>query len=205
MIARSACRPSDPNKIDSILALHHTAQRLLQPYDVIVPFAPDLNDFLPVERVEVRRTFGHLISLIQAVALLYQFQREVNDTGQLIATLDDYEIVRAYLAEPLARSLGCALTPAAKRLLGHARELGSFSVRDLVGGASGCENTVRSRIMELEGAGQVRVIEEGKGRKPTRYATLENPPSVAGLSLPDLRRRNYPSTQTTQQSVEVNT
>jgi len=189
-IALSACQPSTPDKADSILALHHTAQRLLKPYDVLVPFAPDLRGCLPAERVEVRRTFGHLISLIQAVALLHQFQREITDDGLLIATLADYEIVRAYLAEPLARSLGCGLTPGAKELLEYVRLDGEYTVPDLEGKFSISVGTIRSRNKELLAAGQVRLVAKGKGRSPDSYVAVSNAPPLHGLDLPDLRYRH---------------
>ena len=88
-IARSASVPGDPDTPDSILALHHAAQRLLKPLDVVIPFALELKDCLPLERIEVRRTFGHLISLIRTVALLFQKQRRITDNGQIIAQTDD--------------------------------------------------------------------------------------------------------------------
>jgi len=96
-MAASVSKVHDPDRADSTIALHHTAQRLLQSIGVVIPFANKLRDCLPIERIEVRRTFGHLISLIQAVALLHQFQRERNQNGQIIATLDDYDVVRQYL------------------------------------------------------------------------------------------------------------
>ena len=160
---------------------------------------------LPAGRVEVRRTFGHLISLIGAVALLHQRQRETNDSGQLIATIGDYEIVRAYLVEPLARSLGCTLTPGAKQLAQYIPSLSEFTVSDLEGKVSGSENTIRSRIKELLRARQVRIVEKGSGRNPTRYAMVENPPPLVGLDLPDLRSRDRVSEQANREPVAVNT
>ena len=68
-LAQSASTPFDPDTTDSVIALHHTAHRLLEPASVLVPFAHQLTDSLPKDRLEVRRTFGHLLSLIKAVAL----------------------------------------------------------------------------------------------------------------------------------------
>ncbi|MHC4618379.1 MAG: hypothetical protein ACYTEQ_11575 [Planctomycetota bacterium] len=187
-IAQSASQPTDADTPDSIIALHHTAQRLLRPLEVAVPFAEELKGCLSVERVEVRRTFGHMISLIQAVALLHQFQRPKNDKGHIIATPADYEIVRRYLAEPLATSLGCALTPGAKDLLEKVKPLGEYAVTELEGQVPYSINTIRSRNRELVAAGYVVETEPAKGRSPARYMVVGSPPASQGLILPELWR-----------------
>ena len=99
--------------------------------------------------------FGHLISFIQAVALLHQYQRERNERGQIIATHKDYEVVRLYLPGPLARSLGCELTQGAKDLLEVVKDRGRFTIPDMVGETKLSDNTVRGRIKELQNTGQI--------------------------------------------------
>jgi len=68
-----------------------TVQRLLEPAEVFVPFAEKLY------RGESWRAYRRLLSLISAVALLYQHQRKRDKHGRIIAELADYEIVRKYL------------------------------------------------------------------------------------------------------------
>jgi len=186
-IADSVAVPGDPDKLDSVIALHHAAQRLLEPLGVAVPFAKELKGYLPVERVEIRRTFGHLVSLIQAVALLHQFQRTRNEHGQIVATADDYEIVRKYLAQPLATSLGCELTPGAQALLDTVRPTGEFTAPEIESEVPYSIRTVYSRIRELIAAGQVRKSEEAKGRSPAKYVVVEDAPTLHGLILPKLK------------------
>jgi len=187
-IADSASQPGDLDTPDSIIALHHAAQRLLEPLHVTVPFARALRDSLPAERVEARRTFGHLMSLIQAVALLFQKQRDRDGNGQVIATVDDYEIVRRYLVRPLATALGKMLTPGAEQLLDVVSQLGEFTVQDARAAVPGlpAENTVRGRIKELVAAGQVEVVEEGRGRVSTKYRVISDASPPHGLALPAL-------------------
>lgn len=165
-IARSASAPGDPDTSDSILALHHAAQRLLRPLDVVIPFALQLKDCLPLERIEVRITFGHLMSLIRAVALLFQKQRQNND-GQIIAQIDYYEIVRRYLIEPLATGFGRALTPGAEALLDVVAGMDDFSVYDVEPKVPYGLGTIRSRVRELAAAGQIRQAEPPRGRSAT--------------------------------------
>lgn len=187
-LAQNACAKAEPDKPDSIIALHHTAQRILQPLSVVIPFARKLASCLPDERVETRRTFGHLISLIQAVALLFQKQREQDQHSSIIATICDYEVVRRYLVKPLATALGEMLTPGAEEALDVASGMGEFTVQDLTAKLPGkpSENTVRSRIKELTAAGQVRITEQGSGPKAAKYEVVEDGPPLHGLALPDL-------------------
>ena len=185
-LARQAGKPGNPDGPDSIIALHHTAQRLLESYEVEVPYARQLIDCLPQGRLEVRRTFGHLLSFIKSVSLLHQFQRKRNAQGQLIATLEDYHVVRTHLSGPLARSLGCALTPGADRLLDIARTCTTSTVGELAAKAQCSDNTVRGRIKELIDAGQCEKIRESRGQTPASYRIPDDPPAMSGLALPDL-------------------
>ncbi len=187
-LAASVSKPRNPDERDSILALHHTAQRLLKPQNIIIPFASDLQESFKTGPVETRRTFGQLLSLIQAVTLLYQYQRDNNEFG-LIATIDDYNIVKRFLVEPLARSMGRELTPGARELLEYIPN-DDFAVKDLIGKVSGSENTIRSRVRELSGAGQIEIVEYGKGRQSYKYRLVDDPPELCGLTLPELEK-NY--------------
>lgn len=185
-LAESVSKPFDSDTPDSIIALHHSAQRLLRPCEVVVPFAKRLTTSLPIDRLEVRRTFGHLISFIQAVALLHQYQRERNERGQIIATHKDYEVVRLYLPGPLARSLGCELTQGAKDLLEVVKDRGRFTIPDMVGETKLSDNTVRGRIKELQNTGQIIKVQDSKGQTAAVYAIADNPPPLDGLVLPVL-------------------
>ena len=187
-LAQAVSVPGEPDTVDSIIALHHTAQRLLVPLDVVVPFAEELTPCLPKERLEARRSFRHLISFIQAVALLHQFQRQRDDQGRIIAVLQDYDIVREYLTGPLARSLGCGLTPGAAALLEVAEDIGeSFTVGKAATETHRSYNTARSRIKELVAAGQLVRVAQSKGRAPAKYAMATDPPPLSGLILPELK------------------
>jgi DNA primase len=83
---------------EKIKKIHRNAQRLLKPgLDVIVPYA-ELIDF-PAEHVRGRRDFPKLLSLIQVIAFLHQYQRKVN-------TIGDQEYIEAQLVDyALAYSL----------------------------------------------------------------------------------------------------
>jgi hypothetical protein len=67
---------------------------------VAVPFAMALAELVPPKAVRMRRDFGLLLTLIRAHALVHRATRTTDGDGAIVATLDDYEAVRA-LVEPL--------------------------------------------------------------------------------------------------------
>jgi DNA primase len=106
---------------ERVLRLHRNAQRLLRPLAVVNPFAPALT-FVD-SRTHTRRDHEKYLTLIDAVALLHQHQREVK-TLERAGTLVEYvEVLRADIAvanrlanEVLGRSLD-ALPPQTRRFL----------------------------------------------------------------------------------------
>jgi DNA primase catalytic core len=109
------------SEADGIVALHRNAQRLLRPLKVVNPFAEALT-FLD-ERTRTRRDHVKYLSLIDAIALLHQHQREVKRSehrGQTIeyieATAADIALANRLAHEVLGRSLD-ELPPQTRRLL----------------------------------------------------------------------------------------
>ena len=186
--------PMKQEKIESIIGLHRTIQRLLKPYNITIPFANQLTTCLPVHKPECRRAFGHLLSLIKAVSLLHQYQREKTEDGNLIATLDDYEVVRQYLTQPIARGLGVELTAGAARLLEHIEsnyEIDDpFTAHDLMEKA-GLGKIVYDRMRELRQHGHIKIKESGSGNIAAKYCRNPYPTGATGLELPDLRKSNH--------------
>jgi len=64
---------------------------------VVVPFAKVLADLVPSRAVRMRRDFRQLLTCIQAIALLYQCQRETTPDGCIKATIEDYAYARELL------------------------------------------------------------------------------------------------------------
>lgn len=65
----------------------------LQPFEVVIPFAKDLREFFP--NLLVMRTYIHrFLEYIASSTVLHQYQRERNEDGKLIATLEDYDLGR---------------------------------------------------------------------------------------------------------------
>ena len=106
---------------EAIVALHRNAQRLLRPLAVVNPYAPELT-FLDTQ-IRTRRDHEKYLTLIDAIALLHQHQREVQRTqvdGRPVeyveVELGDIETANRLAHEVLGRSLD-ELPPQTRRLL----------------------------------------------------------------------------------------
>jgi hypothetical protein len=107
---------------ERVLEVHRDAQRLLRPLLVANPYARDLT-FLD-HQTRTRRDHMKYLTLIRAIALLHQHQREVKETthqGQRVryieVTRGDIAVANRLAHEVLGRSLD-ELPPQTRRLLG---------------------------------------------------------------------------------------
>ncbi|MCU7937557.1 MAG: toprim domain-containing protein [Candidatus Thiodiazotropha sp. (ex Dulcina madagascariensis)] len=105
-----------------IIRLHHNAQRLLRPLIVSNPYATEMT-FLN-DKTRTRRDHMKYLSLINVIALLHQYQREVkhaknhkDETLEYIeVALSDIEAANKLANEVLGRTLD-ELTPQTRRML----------------------------------------------------------------------------------------
>jgi DNA primase catalytic core len=107
---------------EALVTLHQHAQRLLEPLAVVNPFAPELR-FLD-GRTRTRRDHEKYLTLIDAMALLHQHQREVKTITRRGTVLRYVEVTAADLAAAnqlaapvLTRSLD-ELPPQTRRFVG---------------------------------------------------------------------------------------
>ena len=105
----------------AILALHQNAQRMLKPLAVVNPYADQLT-FMDYQ-TRTRRDHEKYLTLIDTVALLYQYQRKVkvaNVRGQVIEYIEvmpqDIEVANKLAHQVLGRSLD-ELPPQTRNLL----------------------------------------------------------------------------------------
>jgi hypothetical protein len=178
-----------PTDIDRIVQKHWAFQRLLQPHAVVVPYAARLGELLKCDRVEMRRGFPQIVAMIKAIALLHQFQRQRDDQGRLLATPQDYAIARRLLLKPMRRLLGVGLSDSAQRF--HERLQSwfahrSFTTTEAMKEEPHSRQAVRGWLIELQDAGYVVIITEGRGRTPTTWKLEANPPEEKVAVLPKL-------------------
>jgi hypothetical protein len=105
-----------------LMQLHQNAQRLLRPLSVVNPYAEQLT--FPDHRTRMRRDHTKYLGLIDAIALLHQYQRPVKEVEHRGAKLryvevtkEDIVLANRLTREVLGRSLD-ELPPQTRRLLG---------------------------------------------------------------------------------------
>ena len=143
-----------------IRAIHHNAQRLLRPLGVVNPFAEELG-FLD-SQTRFRRDHKKYLTLIRAVALLHQYQREIKTTtieGQVLeyieVTHQDIILANRLADAVLGRSID-ELSPQGRRLLWQLIEL----VREEIETKQLFQNEVRftrKQIRDRYGWGQTQL------------------------------------------------
>ena len=158
-------------KKDQITQLHRHAQQLLRPLAVINPFADQLT-FLD-DKTRTRRDHEKYLTLIDSIALLHQYQREVKRIGSgdevteyIEVTLDDIEVANRLAHEILGRTLD-ELPPQTRKLLGKIQTMvrkqcqaqsieqqscrfSRKDIRDFSGWSDGQLKIHCSRLSELE-------------------------------------------------------
>jgi hypothetical protein len=175
-----------PAVTERIVQKHHALQRLLQPYPVLIPYAARLGEQLDYRRVELRRGFPQVISTVQAVTLLFQYQRERDAEGRLVATAADYQRARRLLLEPMRRLLGGGISDPARRFFDRLREWadGPFTTAEARQHDDHSRAAVHAWLKELDEAGLVRVVVKGRGRSPATWELTNNDPEYRGTVLP---------------------
>ncbi|MEQ2026870.1 CHC2 zinc finger domain-containing protein, partial [Xenorhabdus szentirmaii] len=109
------------NERDYLTALHQNTQRLLKPLNVVNPYASQLT-FLS-DKTRTRRDHMKYLTLIQSIALLHQYQREIKQAshrGKVLeyieVTQDDIKLANQLAHEILGRTLD-EMPPQTRKLL----------------------------------------------------------------------------------------
>lgn len=158
---------------ERVLTKHHAAQRMLRQYNVVFPFANQLSRRFPTDRVEARRAFPQLMSMIQAVCLLHQFQREIDEDGSLIATKADYEIARRLLLKTVDRLLRGRVSAEAAEFLDRLKQRVQvddvFTREEAARGEHKSQRTVEKWLKELHEAGLIEQAAASRGPIPATW------------------------------------
>lgn len=148
----------------------HALQRLLESLPVVIPFSENLALQFPSEPLEVRRTFGHVTSMIQTSALLHQFQRPRDESGRIVAQPEDYWLTRLMLSEVLARSLGQKSADALKRFVKRLRDFtGEHTAKELSQAMKMSDRTVREHLDALLKQGVIEQTAPSRGPIPAKW------------------------------------
>jgi energy-coupling factor transporter ATP-binding protein EcfA2 len=202
---------------EAVRRLHHNAQRLLRPMEVINPFFSDLS--YPTEKLIHRREQKKYLALQAAIALLHQYQREAKravseETGvefeYVEVTLDDIALANELTTQALSRALD-ELAPPVRGMYEEFRRLCEARAVELRCEASEVQLT-RREIREATGWSdwQVRVycqqlveleyLSTASGANGKRFVYElafyrpdgDGPPKLRGLvDVSELRRKQF--------------
>lgn len=159
--------------------------------DVTVPFARTLAEAIPPVATRLRRDFTAVLNLIRAHALLHQAQRERDAQGRVIATLDDYSIVRELVADLLAEGVDATVPKTLRQAVAAVMALTSDNqerptnvvavARKLALDKSAAWRRVRAAI----GKGFIQNLEDRKGREAKLVCGAPVPSDICLLPLPE--------------------
>ncbi|CAG1770340.1 hypothetical protein BAC2_00977 [uncultured bacterium] len=188
---RATGKRSDPSRT---IAVHHAMQRMLKRCTVNIPFAAKLANSMPHARPECRRAFPHLIAMIQACALLHQFQRVDEPQHGIIIQAQslDYAVAKRLLNSALGRALGEGL-PAAVVNFGKRCWAEFANTQFTTKGARQKDAALKSKskvneyLNALADAGFAEKIQESKGRTPASWKMLGDVPEGGADWLPSIQ------------------
>jgi DNA primase/ABC-type dipeptide/oligopeptide/nickel transport system ATPase component len=161
--ARISCGEVDQEREQAIKNSLQNMQRVLKPVTVVNPYAKYIQ--LPEQVFKPRRTMGLLLSFIEAITLLHQYQREVKQDSHhppyIETTVEDIEAAFSLLKDVLF-SKSDELTKATRGFLELLkvilREQGktSFTAREIRERLRLNPNNLKRYLVELERYGYIK-------------------------------------------------
>ncbi|MDP9437220.1 MAG: hypothetical protein M3P49_00490 [Actinomycetota bacterium] len=156
---------------------------------VTVPFAKILAEKIPPVAVRLRRDFSAVLNLIRSHAILHQASRKRDDQGRIVATIDDYSVVRDLVAALVAEGVDATVSATVRATVKAVQKLADDEGGDPVSLGPIAEelkldkSAASRRLRTAIGKGFVKNLEDRKG-KPGRYVTGDPIPADV-VVLPD--------------------
>jgi hypothetical protein len=136
-----------------------------------IPFATTLAAAIPPVAVRLRRDFPAVLALIRAHALLHQLSRKRDANGAVVATLDDYAVVRDIVAQFIGEATERTVPPNVRETVATVAALtmpGGEATVSAIGASLGLDKSAASRRVRVAiDRGFLRNLEEKRGR-PSR-------------------------------------
>jgi hypothetical protein len=154
------------------------------PTRVVIPFAGQLAQLVPPVAVRLRRDFRTVLMLIRTHALLHQASRSKDETGRVIADIEDYTAVRELAADLVAEGVDVTVKPEIRevvettvRLLTEGRE--EVRQTDLKEALNLDKSAISRRVAGALDGGFLKNLEDRKGR-PARIVLGDALPANRG-------------------------
>jgi hypothetical protein len=163
-------------------------------YRVEIPFAPALAEGIPPVAVRLRRDFGQVLNLVRAYAILHQATRARDGAGRILATLEDYAVVRELVADIISEGVEATVSPAVKETVDATSGIlaagrNEVSITQLAQVLGLDKSAASRRAASALQQGFLRNLEDRKGR-PARLTLGEPlPESVTILPSAEVLQR----------------
>ncbi len=99
---------------EEILETWRDAVRLLEPAEVVIPYARRIS--MPSDQIRIRRDVGRLLDVIRVVSWLHQHRRDQDPLGRIVALEEDFRVALRLVEGSLARAWK-SLTPAEEKVM----------------------------------------------------------------------------------------
>jgi CHC2 zinc finger len=145
---------------------------------VWIPYAKQLAELVPPVAIRLRRDFRAILSLIHSHAVLHQVSRERDAAGRIVATLEDYAIVRDLVADVVSEGIEATVPETVRELVGAVKDLAategdehkpSISIAKLAEHLKLDKSAVKRRWQAARARGYL-VNLETRSRQPARIA-----------------------------------
>jgi len=169
ILKRAAGGSVSSEERDCILEKWHDAIRLLEPAEVVIPYAERIT--MPTSQVRIRRDTPRLLDMIRVITWLHQHQRKRDTEGRILATEQDLYTALELVSESLSRAWQ-ALTPAEEKVLEVVKDLPEKLRRQ----------GFRRRDLKIRGVSDRRVKEVLKSLAETGYLDCDEHKGPQGYS-----------------------
>lgn len=95
----------------------------LSSHDVVIPYARQLASLIPAVAVRLRRDFSAVLNLIKGHAILHQASRQKDGDGCIVATLDDYVVVRELVADIVSEGIEATVSETMRKTVTAVKDL----------------------------------------------------------------------------------
>jgi DNA-binding Lrp family transcriptional regulator len=181
-----------PDSSDSFIAYQWWLERLGR-VNVVVPFASVLAELTIPAAVRIRRDFKVIINLIKIVAILYQQQREEDENGWIVASVEDYRIVYDLVSDVINEGAESSIKPIIRQTVAAVSTLLLSEETDRPKSISVLDNQKSvdiaslARELDLDSSSTSRRVKQA-----TREGFLENLETKRGLRARIILGRKIP-------------
>lgn len=132
---------------------------------VSIPYAPALAGLVPPVAVRLRRDFRAVLSLIRSHAILHQATRARDTEGKVVATLEDYAVVRELVVDVISEGVEATVPATVRELVEIVAAAGEpLSIAALAERLRLDKSATSRRWQAARARGYVKNLEPGRGK-----------------------------------------